>query len=97
MEKIAQLTIQNDCAYLSGCLNFETVMLLWEQALPYIENASALKFDFQEVVDCNSAGLILLLQWFKLAEKKHKAFHFVNLPKQLLAMAEAANMNFLFV
>ena len=79
----ANIAKQGNDFLISGCLDFQTVVDLWSQSLPLMENESALHFDLAQVTSSNSAGMALMLEWVRYAYENHRAIDFKNIPAQL--------------
>jgi len=76
---------------LTGDLSFETVPAVLQQTEQYAARADLpprLTIDFAGVTGVDSAAVALLLEWRRLAAARGKALEFVNLPANLLALAE---------
>jgi len=84
---IATIKQQQDAIVVSGDLNFASVVALWNESLPLLaQQQRALHFDFSAVSSSNSAGLALMLEWFKYARQKNKSIRFQHVPQQLLSI-----------
>ena len=76
---------------LKGGLTFETIPAVLEESAQYAARPDLpekLTIDFAEVTDVDSAAVALLLDWRRMAMKRGKTLVFVNLPANLLALAE---------
>jgi phospholipid transport system transporter-binding protein len=76
---------------LKGDLTFETIPAVLEESALYAARPDLpdkLTIDFAEVADVDSAAVALLLDWRRMALKRKKTLVFVNLPANLLALAE---------
>jgi phospholipid transport system transporter-binding protein len=76
---------------LKGDLTFETIPAVLEESALYAARPDLpdkLTIDFAEVTDVDSAAVALLLDWRRMASKRNKTLVFVNLPANLLALAE---------
>ena len=76
---------------LSGGLSFETLPAVLEQSVQYAERTDLpdrLTIDFSDVSDVDSSAVALLLEWRRQASQRGKRLDFVNLPANLLALAE---------
>jgi phospholipid transport system transporter-binding protein len=76
---------------LKGDLNFETIPAVLVESAQYAARADLpekLTIDFAEVKDVDSAAVALLLDWRRMATKRGKTLVFVNLPANLLELAE---------
>jgi phospholipid transport system transporter-binding protein len=83
---------QNDMLVVSGELNFVTVVNLWKDSLPKLNNYSTLHFNLANVTASNSAGLALILEWIKYAKRHNKPISFTNIPEHLTSILQVAGM-----
>lgn len=96
MNAIATWVFEKNRLIISGDLNFKTIVLLWKQSLPYLENISHIDIDLSQVTNSNSAGLALLLEWLKYGKREKKTITFNGIPSQLHSIAEVAGIAGLF-
>ena len=89
----ASITYQNERLMVSGDLNFNTVMNVWNNSLPLLNSGSDLQFDLSNVISANSAGLVLLIEWVKYAKKVGKAISFHYMPAQLNSIISVAGVS----
>ena len=76
---------------LKGGLTFETIPAVLEESASYVARPDLpdkLTIDFAQVTDVDSAAVALLLDWRRMAAKRKKTLVFVNLPANLVALAE---------
>ena len=76
---------------LTGPLSFETVPRVLEQTAEYAARTDLpdrLTIDFAGVTGVDSSAVALLLDWRRQATQRGKQLVFVNLPANLLALAE---------
>lgn len=76
---------------LAGPLSFESLPRVLEQSEAYCARADlpdSLTIDFAAVTDVDSAAVALLLEWRREAARLRKGLIFVNLPANLVALAE---------
>ncbi len=76
---------------LEGGLTFETIPGVLAETAQYVvrpDLPETLTIDFAGVTDVDSAAVALLLDWRRMAMKRGKTLLFVNLPANLLALAE---------
>jgi phospholipid transport system transporter-binding protein len=76
---------------LEGGLTFETIPAVLLETAQYTARPDLpdrLTIDFAGVTDVDSAAVALLLDWRRVAMKRGKTLLFVNLPANLLALAE---------
>lgn len=82
-----QISLNQGCLFVSGNLDFKTVVNLWAESLPLLLQCRELKFDLSGVAHANSAAIALLLEWLKYAKQYHKSIIFSGLPSQLRSIA----------
>ena len=76
---------------LTGALSFETVPKVLEESAAYAARADLperLTIDFSGITGVDSAAVALLLEWRRQAASRGKELRFVNLPPNLLALAQ---------
>jgi phospholipid transport system transporter-binding protein len=75
-----------------GVLDFSTVGHLFAEGRRLFSAGGPLDVDLGEVVQTNSAGLALLLEWLDLARRSNVSLRFRNLPESLARIAELTNL-----
>ncbi len=73
----------------AGDLTFASIDKKTVRALPLTKADKQIIIDLDQVTNTDSAGLALLIEWLKLARKKHTRLLFENIPAQLLELARA--------
>jgi phospholipid transport system transporter-binding protein len=76
---------------LTGAISFETMPAVLEQSARYAERPDipdCLTVDFSAITGVDSSAVALLLEWRRLAALRGKRLEYVNLPPNLLALAE---------
>ena len=76
---------------LTGALSFETLPGVLEQSAQYTARTDLpdrLTIDFAAITGVDSSAVALLLEWRRQAAERAKRLEFVNLPPNLLALAE---------
>jgi phospholipid transport system transporter-binding protein len=76
---------------LDGALSFETLPRVLEESRAYSSRPDLpdrLTIDFAAITDVVSSAVALLLEWRREAARHGKTLYFVNLPANLLALAE---------
>ena len=76
---------------LEGALSFETLPGVLVQSSAYSARPdlpAQLTIDFSAITDVDSSAVALLLEWRREAARLGKTLNFVNLPANLLALAE---------
>jgi len=81
------IRLENECLFVSGELNFETVMRVLSESLPLLAQCKQWQFNFSEVSEANSAAIALMLEWLKYAKQQGKPISFGQLPLQLNSIA----------
>jgi phospholipid transport system transporter-binding protein len=77
---------------LEGELCFASAEQVLRRVSAVIGGAAETTLDLGGVVRADSAGLALLLEWQRLADRSGTVLHYVNLPQQLLAIAHVAGV-----
>ena len=75
---------------LTGALSFETLPGVLAQTATFAARPDVpdcLTIDFAQVDGVDSSAVALLLEWRRLARSLHKRLAYVNLPANLLALA----------
>lgn len=81
------------CIKVEGDLTFATVTALWKASQRLFTSApTEITIDLSGIRRADSAGLALLVEWFRLARKHQRRLIFTNLPGQLLTMAKTYNL-----
>lgn len=79
---------------LVGELSFNSALMALEKTSDiFVSPMAKMVFDLAQVTKADSAGLALLLEWLRLASLSGAELHYVNLPRQLLAMAHVAGVD----
>jgi phospholipid transport system transporter-binding protein len=76
---------------LEGALTFETIPAVLDQSAQFVARPDLpdkLTIDFSRVTTVDSAAVALLLDWRRLALQRAKTLEFVNLPANLVSLAE---------
>lgn len=84
-------TVNNDGLIINiiGELNFNTVPLLTKDNRQLIDQNQKIIFDLAQVTSSDNAGVALLVYLTGYAKNISRDVSFVNLPQQLLTLAEA--------
>jgi phospholipid transport system transporter-binding protein len=79
---------------LEGELSFVSVQAAIKKTADFFAPpANKMVFDLAGITKADSAGLALLLEWLRLSSLGGVELHYVNLPRQLLAMAHVAGVD----
>jgi phospholipid transport system transporter-binding protein len=84
-------TIAGEVLALEGALSFETLPGVLAQSVEYAARADLperLTIDFSKITGVDSSAVALLLEWRRQAKARGKRLDFVNLPPNLLALAQ---------
>jgi phospholipid transport system transporter-binding protein len=81
------------CLRVSGDLTLDAVQDYIEQSKSAFKELATIKVDLSEVKKSDSAGLALLLRWMREARASDKQIIFMQMPAQMLAMAEASGLD----
>ncbi len=76
-----------------GDLTFDTVTKLFDSAPQKFEQQSDLVINLAGVTRSDSAGLALVIEWIRFANKNRKSIVFQNIPDQMLAIAHASGLD----
>ena len=83
---------------LVGELSFVSVQEAMKNGAKLFEiPADKMVFDLAGITKADSAGLALLLEWLRLATLNGVDLHYINLPRQLQAMAHVAGVDEILV
>jgi phospholipid transport system transporter-binding protein len=77
---------------LEGELSFDSVELALKKTAKFFISPAQMVFDLAGVSKADSAGLALLLEWLRQAATGGVELRYVNLPRQLLAMAQVVGV-----
>lgn len=77
----------------SGELSLRTVPQLWHTAEGLIREAGRVEIDLRGVSRSDSAGLALLVEWMRQAREAGKEIRFLNIPRQMLAIARVSSLD----
>lgn len=89
------ISIKDKLLCISGAMTFSSAAELWamsEKIFP-TQTQAVLKCDLSQVNAVDSTGLVLLLEWIKLAKRQHQQIQFSNIPAQLHSIARAAGLD----
>lgn len=76
---------------LTGALSFETLPAVLAESATYAARTDLpdrLTIDFSGITGVDSSAVALLLEWRRQAAQRAKRLEFVNLPPNLLALAQ---------
>ncbi|MFW5450756.1 MAG: lipid asymmetry maintenance protein MlaB [Methylophagaceae bacterium] len=84
---------ESQCIRVGGELSFTTVNNVLVEMASLLENVTSIDIDLAEVTRSDSAGLALLIEWMRSADKESKEIVFHNIPEQMLAIAGASGLD----
>lgn len=76
-----------------GELSFTTVTRLVGEARRLFEQAEEIHIDLQAITRADSAGLALLVECMRYAQRLGKPIQFLNIPPQMLAIARVSSLD----
>src|SRR5689334_1019978 len=76
----------------AGNLVFDTVRDALKQSAQAFGSDGPLSIDLSKVTNADSAGLALLIEWYRLAERDKRKLEFIGAPKQLRALAKISDL-----
>lgn len=89
-----QIRARGNNAYeLLGSLDLETVASLRLQGFGLLDGQGELVFDLGKVERSDSAGLALLLEWVREAQRRGSKIRFRNMPPQMSAIARTSGLD----
>ena len=92
-EDVADIRADGDGGFtVSGPLTFDSVAGLLRRADGLFAGVSSIRLDLSAVSVADSAGLALLLEWRRLAISRRAEIEFVNVPAQMLAIADTTKL-----
>jgi phospholipid transport system transporter-binding protein len=83
----------DDRLVIEGELDFTTVVQLREAAQPLLGGGADVRVDLQGITRSDSAGLALLVEWMRAAQRLGKPIQFLNIPPQMLAIARVSSLD----
>lgn len=76
-----------------GALTFATVRQVLRAAAQYFDGTRQLEIDLSGVGNADSAGLALLVEWYRQMALKHGTIRFVGAPEQLRSLAAISEVD----
>ena len=81
------------CWLLEGELSFASVPAVLRLSGRGLTSTREIRVDLQGVTRADSAGLALLVEWLREAERAGRVITFINVPEQLLAIARVCGLD----
>jgi phospholipid transport system transporter-binding protein len=78
---------------LSGDVGFKTVSRLLKESHAGFFDADEIEVDLSGVTRADSAGLALLVEWLRTAERGGRPISFVNMPAQMQSIARICGLD----
>ena len=75
-----------------GELSFASVPALWRECRAQCAAGKPIDIDLGQVQRSDSAGLALLVEWLREAQRSGANLRFFNIPAQMLEMARASGL-----
>jgi phospholipid transport system transporter-binding protein len=76
-----------------GSLRFDNVRDMLKQSAAVFASQDELAFDLSGVTNADSAGLALLIEWYRLAERNQRRLRFIGASQQLRALAKISDLD----
>ncbi len=83
MKKTATIDIKENIVIVSGAIDFDNVVALWQEGTTFfntLKNVKEVKVDLKGLDQSDSSGLALLTGWVRMAQERNKAIKFMNMP-----------------
>ncbi len=93
MSKIAAITFETDALMVSGDLDVNNVMSIYQQAVQKFSQYKTVIIDFSAVTSSDSAGLALIVEWIKYAKRQEQQIQFMHLSQDILSLADASGLD----
>ncbi len=77
----------------TGDLGFETVKALLASSREQFASAGQIEVDLAGVTHGDSAGLALLIEWLRFAQRSGKSIRYTGIPEQLRALARISEVD----
>ncbi len=92
--KVKQATVKS--LEIEGDLTFSTINKNTSKIMDKLLTPHDISIDLKKVKAVDSAGLALIIEWLKTAHSRGINLNFINVPKQLLALARLSGFEYLF-
>jgi phospholipid transport system transporter-binding protein len=76
----------------SGVLDASTTPALLSESNSRFADEKIIDVDFAQVIESDSAGLALLIEWMRSARAQRKKVRFANIPDQIAALARISEV-----
>lgn len=78
---------------LSGDMTFASIDKRIVKTTAFLISAKEITIDMMGIVNTDSAGLALMIEWLKLARSKRTHLRFQNIPEQLVTLARLSGFD----
>lgn len=94
MSNQVEIKVGNGALQLSGDLDFNNVMSLYQKSIKLFASQPAeLRLDFAGLRSTNSVALALIVNWMRLAEQTQKSIKLLNLSPEVMSLAKASGLD----
>ncbi len=76
-----------------GELDFTTVAGLLADARSLLDTDGEVQVDLHGITRSDSAGLALLIEWMRVAQRRGNTLQFLNIPPQMLDIARVSSLD----
>ncbi len=84
--------LEADHYRLNGVLDFSTVPLFQSQGVQLLHGDKDVTLDLSGIERGNSAALLLLINWTRLAQQKNRTIHYTNVPQQIISLVQVSGL-----
>ena len=89
----AMIAREGNAIRVRGDLSFETTEEVLLASQPILDALSCWEIELSEVRHADSAGLALLMTWFRQAKQQQKSVHFYGIPVQMQKLIDVSGLN----
>lgn len=85
---------------LSGILSYATVDDFLDKGKTIISQANknqSITFDLNHINDADSAGVSMLIEWIRFAQKKEKGLTYINIPERMVSLIRVNGVDSILV
>ena len=87
-----RLRREPDQVQVSGELSFSSVLAIRDAGIHYINQVTEPVFNCNKVTKADSAGVALLIDWWRYATLAKKEICFIHLPNRMIALIKVGNL-----
>ncbi len=74
------LEVKNSIITVDGIVNFNNVVLVWQRGITMIGALENIKVNLKGLLQCDSSGLALFVEWVRTAKEQNKKIVFTDVP-----------------